>query len=194
MKRYVPGIDIEDTSSHIVDIESSEEEPEYEVDGIIGKRIGKDKQVEYLILWKGYPESEATWESSDIVEDLQAFDVFEEQCKAEDKSTAIRINKDYIKDMWNKNHVSKYITILTPPSELNTSVSELASKMKRHKVDGEKLIQLTSEVLEQMGIQQEACQWITQHSWIYYTVVTQIIILGYSRYNGLYLCLKEGRV
>jgi hypothetical protein len=169
LKRYVPGMDIEASGSHIVDIQPSEQEPEYEVERIMGKRLGKDKQVEYLILWKGYPESEATWESSDIVEDLQAFDVFEEQCKAEDKSTAIRINKDYIKDMWNKNHVSKYITILTPPSELNTSVSELASKMKRHKVDGEKLIQLTSEVLEQMGIQQETCQWLTQQLDILYS-------------------------
>ena len=35
--------------SHIVDIEPSEEEPEYEVERIIGKRLGKDKQVEYLI-------------------------------------------------------------------------------------------------------------------------------------------------
>jgi hypothetical protein len=65
--------------------------------------------------------------------------------------------------------VSKYITSLTPPHDLNTSVTELANKMKRHKVDGEKLIQLTSEVLEQMGIQQETCQWITQQLEILYS-------------------------
>ena len=41
-------------------------------------------------------------------------------------------------------------------------VTELANKMKRHKVDGEKLVHVTSEVLEQMGIQQETCQWLIQ--------------------------------
>ena len=162
-------MDIEVSGSHIVDIEPSEEEPEYEVERIMGKRLGKDKQVEYLILWKGYPESEATWESSEIVEDLQALDDFEEECKAEDKVRAIRINKEHIKDKWNKNHVSKYITSLTPPKELNTSVMELANKMKRHKVDGEKLVQVTSEVLEQMGIQQETCQWLIQQLDILYS-------------------------
>jgi hypothetical protein len=162
LKRYVPGIDIEGGGSHIVDIEPSEEEPEYEVERIIGKRLGKDKQVEYLILWKGYPESEATWESSEIVEDLQALDDFEEVCKAEDKARAIKTNKEYIKDKWNKNHVIKYITSLKPPSGLNASVTSLVSNMKKHKVDGEQLIQLTSEVLEQMGIPASTCQWLVQ--------------------------------
>src|SRR3984893_10817976 len=162
LKRYVPGTESESSDLHIVDIQSSEEEPEYEVERIIGKRLGKDKQVEYLILWKDYPESEATWESSEIVEDLQALDDFEEQCKAEDKSRAIKINKESVKDKWNKNHVSKYIRSLVPPSELSSTVSELASMLKKHKVDGEKLVQLTSEVLEQMGIPTDTCQWLEQ--------------------------------
>src|SRR5260370_37363537 len=90
LKRYVPGMDFEDTASHIVDIEPSEEEPEYEVERDMGKRLGKDKQVEYLILWRGYPESEATWERSEIAEDLQALDAFEKRCKAEYKSSTIK--------------------------------------------------------------------------------------------------------
>src|SRR3954469_7708719 len=92
----------------IVDIEPSEEEPEYEVEKIVGKRLGRNKQMEYLIMWKGYPESEATWESSDVVDDLQALDEFEEACKVEDTARAVTINKEYITDNWNKNHVSKY--------------------------------------------------------------------------------------
>jgi hypothetical protein len=169
LKRFVPGIDIESSDSHIVDIQPSSEEPEYEVERIIGKRLGKDKQVEYLILWKGYPESEATWESSDVVEDLQALDEFEEQCKAEDSARTVKINTEYIKDKWNKNHVSKYICSLAPPVELNINVSELASKLKKHKVDGEKLVQLTSEVLEQMGIPTDTCQWLVQQLDILYS-------------------------
>ena len=98
LKRYVPGTDSESSDSHIVDIQSSEEEPEYEVERIIGKRLGKDKQVQYLILWKGYPESEATWEDSDVAEDLQALDDFEEQCQAEESVRTTKINMEYIKD------------------------------------------------------------------------------------------------
>ena len=145
-----------------MDIEPSEQEPEYEVDKIIGKRLGKDKQMEYLILWKGYPDSEATWESSDVVEDLQALDEFEEACKDEDKLRAVILNKEYIKDNWNKNHVSRYIMNLAPPTDLNLTTTSLANTLKRHKVDGEKLIQLTVDVLEEMAIPHTACKWLCQ--------------------------------
>src|SRR3954453_17077951 len=169
LNRYVPGTDSESSDPRIVDIQSSEEEPEYEVKRIIGKRLGKDKQVEYLILWKGYPESEATWENSDVVEDLQALDDFEHQCQAEESVRTTKINMEYIKDKWNKNHVSKYIRSLVPPSELNINVSELAGLLRKHKVDGEKLIQLTSEVLEQMGMPTDTCQWLVQQLSILYS-------------------------
>jgi hypothetical protein len=169
LKRYMKGVDVDASTDHVVDIQPSEEEPEYEVEKIMGKRLGRDKQMEYLIMWKGYPASEATWESSDIVEDLQALDEFEEECKVEDKSRAIRINKDYIKDVWNKNHVSKYITSRTPPRSLHTGSMELASKLKKHKVDGEQLVQLTPELLEQMGIPTDTCQWLVQQLDILYS-------------------------
>jgi hypothetical protein len=169
LKRYVPGTESESSDPHIVDIQSSEEEPEYEVERIIGKRLGKDKQVEYLILWKGYPESEATWENSDVVEDLQALDDFEQQCQAEDSVRTTKINMEHIKDKWSKNHVSKYIRSLVPPSELNSTVSELVGLLRKHKVDGEKLVQLTSEVLEQMGIPTDTCQWLLQQLSILYS-------------------------
>jgi len=169
LKRYVPRIDSESSDSHIVDIQSSEEEPEYEVERIIGKRLGKDKQVQYLILWKGYPESEATWENSDVVEDPQALDDFEQQCQAEDSVRTTKINMEYIKDKWSKNHVSKYIRSLVPPSELSSTVSELAGLLKKHKVDGEKLVQLTSEVLEQMGMPTDTCQRLVQQLSILYS-------------------------
>ena len=47
------------------------------------------------------------------MEDLQALDDFEEVCKVEDKARAIKTNKEYIKDKWNKNRVIKYITSLS---------------------------------------------------------------------------------
>jgi hypothetical protein len=162
LKRYVPGVEGGSFNPHVVDIEASEQEPEYEVERIIGKRLGKDKQMEYLILWKGYPQSEATWESSDVVQDLKALDEFEDACRVEDKERSIRINKEYIKEKWKKNHVIKFIISLAPPSELNTTATELADKLKKHKIDGEQLIILTPELIAEMNIQQQTCQWLYQ--------------------------------
>ena len=40
-------------------------EPEYEVESIRGhRRFGRNQTLQYLIKWKGYPESDNTWESS----------------------------------------------------------------------------------------------------------------------------------
>ncbi len=89
-------------------------------------------------------------------------DEFEEACKDEDKLRAVIINKEYIKDNWNKNHVSKYIMNLTPPTDLNLTTTSLVNTLKRHKVDGEKLIQLTVDVLEEMTIPHTACEWLCQ--------------------------------
>jgi len=125
--------------------------------------------VQYLILWKGYPESEATWEDSDVVEDLQALDDFEEQCQAEESVRTTKINMEYIKDNWSKNNVSKYIRSLVAPAELSSTASELAVLLNKHKVDGEKLVQLTSEVLEKMGMPTDTCQWLVQQLSILYS-------------------------
>ncbi len=76
---------------------------------------------------------------------------------------------EYIKDKWNKNHVSKYIRSLVPPSELNNTVSELAGLLRKHKVDGEKLVHLTSEVLEQMGMPTGTRQWLVQQLTMLYS-------------------------
>ncbi len=37
------------------------EQPEFEVDMLLQKRFYRNR-VEYLVLWKGYPPHEATWE------------------------------------------------------------------------------------------------------------------------------------
>ena len=41
--------------------EEESEGVEYEVEKIIGKRVNKNRKY-YKVLWKGFPESEATWE------------------------------------------------------------------------------------------------------------------------------------
>jgi Chromo (CHRromatin Organisation MOdifier) domain len=44
------------------DPEVVEEEEEYIVDSIVGKKRGRGGRLFYKVLWKGYPEEEATWE------------------------------------------------------------------------------------------------------------------------------------
>jgi len=50
---------------------------EYEMDRIVAERQGADangKDKEYLVLWKGWPVSDATWEPRDMVEETEALD------------------------------------------------------------------------------------------------------------------------
>ena len=47
LKRYVP--DSSTVDQQVIDIEVEQQQPEYEVDKIIGKRLGKQSQLEYLI-------------------------------------------------------------------------------------------------------------------------------------------------
>ena len=43
-------------------------EEEYEVERIVAHRqFGRSKRLQYLIKWKGYPESDNTWEPADQV-------------------------------------------------------------------------------------------------------------------------------
>ena len=51
---------------------------------------------------------------------------------------------------------------LTPPTDLNLTTTSLANTLKRHKVDGEKLIQLTVDLLEEMPIPHTACEWLCE--------------------------------
>jgi len=52
-----------------------EGEEEYIVEKILASRK-KGKGVQYLVLWKGYPRSEATWEPASSVEDTEALEAF----------------------------------------------------------------------------------------------------------------------
>src|SRR5260370_14017234 len=135
---------------------------EYEVDKIIGQRITKDKQTEYLVTWKGHPESEATWETYDNVKDLKAMDDYEEAIKASEDSLSRRAITDYIMRKWTKPHVQRYINSLMPPSDLTTNTTTLANIMKRHLVDGEKLIHLSKDILMDMAISEQEAVWLME--------------------------------
>ena len=58
---------------------------------------------------------------------------------------------------------------LTPPTELHTTAVELMNKLKKHKVDGEKLVQLTAELLKEIGISSKAREWLCQQLELLYS-------------------------
>ena len=144
----------------IVEVNDADEEKEYVVDKIISQRITRDKQIEYLVTWKGYPESEATWETAENANDLAAMDEFEQALKAASGSEHTRARKDYIMRKWTKPRVQQFIRSLSAPSNLHVDIDELSNILKRHNVNGELLITLTKQVVMDMGIPAPVAEWL----------------------------------
>ena len=161
LKKYTAGQQTDKVDTTVDDIDQ-DDEVEYEVDNIIGQRITKGKQTEYLVTWKGHPESEATWETYDNVKDLKAMDDYEEAIKASEDSLSRKAITDYIMRKWTKPHVQRYIKSLMPPTDLTTNTTTLANVMKRHQIDGEKLIQISKDVLVNMGLRDHAAVWLME--------------------------------
>merc|ERR1712149_69339 len=58
-----------------------EEEEEYVVEKIVDSRKGKSGKREYLLKWRGYPDSENTWEPQENLDCPEMIDAFEEKKK-----------------------------------------------------------------------------------------------------------------
>src|ERR1700676_446252 len=144
----------------IVEMDDAEDSREYVVNKIISQRITKDKQVEYLVTWKGYPESEATWETTENVKDVKALDDFEQALKVEASADQTRARKDFIMRKWTKPRVQQYIRSLTVPRDLNILAKELSNILKKQNVNGELLISLTKQVVMDMGISEPVAEWL----------------------------------
>ena len=53
---------------------SNDGAPEWEVERILDhRRSGRRKILQYLILWKGYPQHEATWEPIECLDGARKF-------------------------------------------------------------------------------------------------------------------------
>jgi len=61
--------------------EGEEEEEEYVVEKIVDSRKGKGGKKEYLLKWKGYPDSENTWEPQENLDCSDMIEAFEEKRK-----------------------------------------------------------------------------------------------------------------
>ena len=51
------------------------DEPEYEIEAILGQKRARGNQQQYLVKWKGY--TRPTWEPYSFVKDLAALDTWE---------------------------------------------------------------------------------------------------------------------
>jgi Chromo (CHRromatin Organisation MOdifier) domain len=69
-------------------------EAEYEVEAIRNHRyFGKNKRLQYLLKWKGYPEADNTWESEDQLNAPELLKQYNRRHNLQDKRTRARLAK-----------------------------------------------------------------------------------------------------
>ncbi|XP_003748184.1 chromobox protein homolog 1 [Galendromus occidentalis] len=74
---------------------AAEAEPEFIVEKILEKKLGKNNKVLYLLKWKGYDDTENTWEPVENLEDCRDFiRDFEDKLKKKSASRGLVSDKE----------------------------------------------------------------------------------------------------
>lgn len=81
-----------------IEEEEEEEEDEYEVEAIIGHRI-RNGRKQYLLRWKSFNDSDATWEDEDSLNCPELLAEYKSYCESKSKmKVKQRIQQNIIKD------------------------------------------------------------------------------------------------
>lgn len=72
---------------------SDSEEEEYVVEKVLDKRTVRGK-TQYLLKWKGYEESESTWEPEDNLDCAELIKAYEDKHKEKDKSSKKDVKRE----------------------------------------------------------------------------------------------------
>jgi len=144
----------QDTSS------GGEEEEEYSVEKVLDKRIVKGK-VEYFLKWKGYPDSENTWEPHENLDCPDLIKEFEDNLKKkkEEKSTPAgpakkkmkpSTSSPAVKDNKREKKDDKDDDTPKPAKQKKVDTESVAPKGFDRKLDPEKIIGATDSSGELM--------------------------------------------
>jgi Chromo (CHRromatin Organisation MOdifier) domain len=106
-------------------------EAEYEVEAIRNHRyFGKNKRLQYLLKWKGYPEADNTWEAEDQLNAPDLLKQYNRRHDLEDKRTRARLAKThppFTSRNWSSIHTPISHTSSTQTSPSSTTACLLST-------------------------------------------------------------------
>src|SRR5579863_10129879 len=94
-------------------------EVEYEVEQIRSHRHhGRRKQLQYLLKWKGYPESDNTWETADQVHTPDLIKAYHRRHQLEHikATTPAQLSSTHSSPTWSRSSVLSFAPLPTPPT------------------------------------------------------------------------------
>jgi len=110
---------------------------------------------------------------------LQALDKFELITQTHSAASGRDQNLvNHIWRKWTKSQVQKYIMSLILSDTLSVTSPESVNIMKRHQVNGEKLTELTAQILVSMWLSEAASKWMMEQ--------LELLFRDKATYKGLY--------
>ncbi|CAG8433691.1 11267_t:CDS:2 [Ambispora gerdemannii] len=123
--------------------DSSEEEDEYVVEKIVDHKLLKGGKLQYFLKWKGYPDSENTWEKE---EDVYAKDLIEEYWKKNGgkKSSTERKKSSVASSSKTTTKSTTTRSFKGPPTIMRKVQQPMKKRRIRHAIDSDEEIRQES--------------------------------------------------